>query len=241
MRVSKKFAGKCIGSKTFVRRHGDGNHDSFDSTSNSTGTDGMTSDALPSSMIIHGNNVTSGSNWNRKLTITAPTIVVPNKYGLRKNAVRSYDEYDDDEVSSTSGEDASSGSSSDCGTSDGSGSPRSDGCDSPPSNNHSRNKRQRHNMDMNNVMVRNVTSASIRRKSTYPQSSHSFGGTTSNNNNNNNGGNYSMNDAIFNLGGIDPDHDEWGQALSYFFTTDFPGINGGLKRTQSTLSFSLLG
>ena len=231
MRVSKKFAGKCIGSKTFVRRHGEENHYSLDPTSGG-GNDVMLGDGLSSSMVIHGGHMTSGSTWDRKLTIQAPRLVVPNKYGLRKNAVRSYDEYDDeyndDEASSTSGEDlndASSGSSSDGGASDGSGSP-------PPSNCHSRNKRQRsNNMDTTNVLVRNVTSSPLRRKPSYPQSSstrdymHSFGSSSTN----------------CDTGIFDPDHDEWGQALSYFCAADFCGINGGLKRTQSTISFSLLG
>ena len=79
MRVSKKFAGKCIGSKTFVRCHGEENHDSFDRTTGGNDSiDVMTGDALPSSMVSHG-NMTSGPNWNRKLTITAPPIVASNK------------------------------------------------------------------------------------------------------------------------------------------------------------------
>ena len=153
MRVSKKFAGKCVGSKTYVRCVGEPGYSApvrpelEDSAS-------AVAAAVAAAAVATFADGDAGSPTKPPARPAEKTSPSPPKYALRKNAGRSYDDYDLDEdedneddaeemealaegnaeddaedaSESTSREDdptdPCSGSSSDGGMSDMSGSPR---------------------------------------------------------------------------------------------------------------------
>lgn len=194
MRVSKKFAGKCVGSKAY-EHHGD----------HIPSSQGPT---LSLSLRLTGFNHPTGFSHNA----TAPSSP---KYSLRER--RSYDEYDCDESSSTSGEDlndASSGSSSDSGASDST-------CPT--------HRQKRRNLGMGDAPS-NRSSCTHRRSQHAPrQRADDLVAVPD----------YDP-AAATDLNHASDEYDEWRQALQYFCTAD-TGLNSGMKQTHSAALLSIFG
>ena len=215
MRISKKFAGKCVGSKTYVRNR------ELDQVE----------------YHISGNNsrvsLDDCVNHHKK---SLASNVIP-KYSLRKHGDHSYnDDYHDDETSSTMGDDVSVGivsrssrSSSDCVAPSDQLHDTASLFSLQQNHNYHFNKRPR-NMDHNGDMfsfparVGPVTEKMFPSIATVGEENTQDRGTSD----------Y----FLCHLDETGNGHEEWNQALSLFCTDDVGTLgissNGSIKLSQST-------